>query len=244
MDHRQEAPLPGYTGFTPNFVKHHVKGDPHRLQNKYADTAKTDEDVLGRTSFKSEYKGASRVKPGMYHAPTNNNRLKEKYEPIPVVGWKSNSHSTIQGKYGVKKTQVLTQESFIGISNNRILQASDMKSSMAADYTTHRGTLKPSTGDILFGTAKAEEGRIPGYSGHTSQSQLLKRKVVGNVRNAMNDRNLTLQAGGYKHNKMGYSGHIPTDFSNDTRRAIPANAKNQIKAGLRTGIVTPSMNLS
>mmetsp|Transcript_24994 Transcript_24994/g.34780 ORF Transcript_24994/g.34780 Transcript_24994/m.34780 type:complete len:246 (-) Transcript_24994:217-954(-) len=245
MDFSKESAMPGYTGYRPRFDKDHVEKDPHRVQNKYADTAHVDNATLGESSFNSAYRQQiANTKPGIYHPPAKSIRSKQApYKPTPVAGWKSVSHSTFTHEKKTSKPEMKTEADFVGQSTKKILQPPGVSSTMASHYTNSR-SLKPTTDHLAVGTAKGAEGRMPGYSGHVSQSELIKNKVSGETRNSLIERNLTLQAGGYKHNKMGYQGHVPTNFANDTRRPVPANAKDTMKPGLRTGIVVPSMNLT
>eukprot|EP00472_Partenskyella_glossopodia_P014171 CAMPEP_0197539188 /NCGR_PEP_ID=MMETSP1318-20131121/61907_1 /TAXON_ID=552666 /ORGANISM="Partenskyella glossopodia, Strain RCC365" /LENGTH=248 /DNA_ID=CAMNT_0043097829 /DNA_START=27 /DNA_END=773 /DNA_ORIENTATION=+ len=248
MNCKKEKAIPGYSGYKLLFEEQNVIKQPHRRPNKFDDTKKFGEHSLGDDMYATEYnRKFSEVAPGDFSTqiakPTI---LKHRpYKPVKAYGWKSTSHATIEANQKVKADDRKKEGTFIGINNKNILRTVYTTPSSKHDFRTPVATnLTPTTTDLALGTGKGETIRIPGYSGHISQSELLKRKLKGNIRDSLVEQNIVLESGSYKHNKMGYTGHAPMDVTNDPRRSVNPAAKDIMKPGLRTGIAVHSMNLT
>mmetsp|Transcript_8874 Transcript_8874/g.17330 ORF Transcript_8874/g.17330 Transcript_8874/m.17330 type:complete len:249 (+) Transcript_8874:74-820(+) len=248
MDVKREKALTGYSGYRPIFEKQEVPKKPHRISDKYVDTVHVENGTLGDNGFSSEYhKSSTAIKPGMYASKILRPSAKA-YEKVPAVGWKSMSHTQMPPPVNAKPAEFKTQENFIGVSNSRIFRDQYLTSAQKTDFQKPQYTsptaFNSTTADLAIGTTKGINSRLPGYAGHVSRSQPLQRKTNAVVRDSLTENNPVLQAGGFKHNKMGYTGHMPRTIENDRGKAVPANAKDLVKPGLRTGIAVPSMNLT
>lgn len=237
-----------YTGHRPLRERTYIAPNPYRPTLKYADTVPNEANEEEKLDeFKTTYRvAAKQIKPE-HVLPENVTKLMKptmpEYSKFKTAEFKSSNQSAYRQppKQDLREIARRTESGFVGRKVKPVFRKTYTKPSYSSDYGGIVRSTRRSTSDLMRGTT-IESKHIPGYCGHIPAADLVPTKVKNETRDVLEQRNLSLEVGGYKHNGLGYTGHNPKSFANDQGRARDPTARSTFKTGLRTGLVVPSMN--